>query len=89
MNSKYSFVKSIVWITQFGLSVVTPLVVSILFALWISDKFSLGKWVIAIGLIMGILGAISGLRASLKSIAIISKQQDSQKDKSKYYNDHK
>lgn len=55
-------VRMLVWFTQLGLSVATPLVLFILGAVWLRDHFQLGGWVVLIGVLLGIWGAISGFR---------------------------
>lgn len=69
----------LVWLTQFGLSVAAPLVGYPLLALWLSGRFGWGKWVVWVALALGVLSAIEGLRASLKTLERLSrtrKQED-------------
>lgn len=56
---------SLVWLTQVGISVVSPLAGFVLCALWLRDQFGLGKWVICAGLVLGIVCAVSGFRQCL------------------------
>ena len=58
----------IIWLTQLGYSVVAPLAIFILGALWLRNRFDLGNWVIWVGIVLGFYSAISGFRQSLKII---------------------
>ena len=68
----------IVWLTQLGFSVAFPLAGFILLAVWLQDRFQLGPWVLVAGIILGIAGAIDGLRYSLKAMAIMAKKSRDQ-----------
>lgn len=54
----------LIWLTQLGISVAVPLVGFLLLALWLHQEWGFGRWIIAVGLIFGISGAVSGLRNS-------------------------
>lgn len=66
MKELYDIAHHIVWITQFGLSVAAPLVLCILAAVILDRRFALGGWIIAAGVVLGVAGAVGGLRCSLK-----------------------
>lgn len=68
MKDLYDIARHLVWLTQFGLSVCVPLVLFVGGAIWLKDQFSLDGWVVAVGVILGVLGAVSSLRYSLKAI---------------------
>lgn len=89
MKDLYQAARSLVWLTQFGLSIVVPLVVSILIAVWLQRTFALGGWVVAVGVLVGIFGAVSGLVTSLRAI---DRQAGEKDDKYKkppvYFNQH-
>ena len=77
----------LVWLTQLGLSVALPLGGFIVLALWLRNIFSLGNWVLWIGIAIGVLAALDGLLQSMKTLARLSdKKQDSPPPVS--YNDH-
>ena len=56
----------LIWLTQLGLSVAMPLVCFIGIAVWVKERFSLGAWVIFVGIILGFYYAADGFRTSLK-----------------------
>ena len=64
----------IVWLTQLGFSIAFPLAGFILLAVWLRDRFGLGPWVLAAGIILGISGAVDGLRHSLKVMELLAKK---------------
>ena len=78
----------LVWLTQLGLSVAFPLAGCILLAVWLREKFSLGAWVILVGLFLGIVLAIDGLRTSLKAMSRISAGKKEKKPPAVCFNDH-
>ena len=78
----------LVWLTQLGLSVAVPPVLMIFIARWLRDDLGWGEWVIWIGIALGIVMGIDGLRTSLKAMARLSasKKEDVQPPVS--FNDH-
>lgn len=51
--------KELVWITQLGFSIVTPLLLCLLFSVWVRDRLHFGGWIILIGLFFGLGSAFS------------------------------
>lgn len=78
MKDLYDITRHLVWLTQFGLSICIPLVFFVVGAVWIQKAFALGGWTVVVGVILGILGAVGGLRYSLK--AIEQQARDSRKE---------
>lgn len=72
-------INMLIWITQLGLSVAAPLGGFTLLGLWLRQRFGLGLWAMLLCVALGLIGAASGLRQSLK----IMEQMDSggRKDK--------
>ena len=77
----------LIWITQLGISVVAPLGGFILLAVWLRDTFGWGDWVIVAGVILGIICAVDGLRASLKAMERMSKDKKEEQPPVSF-NDH-
>lgn len=65
----------LVWLTQLGLSVAFPLAGFVLVAVWLRDRFDLGFWVIIVGILFGVVGAVDGLRTSLKAMERLAKDK--------------
>ena len=81
--------RMLVWLTQLGLSVASPLTGFILAAFWLRQRFDLGVWVIIVGVILGISGAIDGFRVSMKAMEKMTKNKPGQNDPPPVsFNDH-
>lgn len=78
----------IVWLTQLGMSVAVPPAGFILLTVWLKNRFDLGLWVIWIGIILGLIGAIDGLRTSLKAMERLSKDKPKDGPPPVSFNDH-
>ena len=66
----------IVWLTQLGLSVSVPLAGFVLLGVWLNNSWGWGSWVIYVGVGLGLICAIDGLRNSLKAMARLSKNKE-------------
>lgn len=79
----------LIWVTQLGLSVVGPLVGYVLLAIWLRGYFELGAWIIWLGAILGIWGAVDGLRSSLKLMTRMSQKEKTEESPPAIsFNDH-
>lgn len=68
MRGFVKFTSYLVWLTQLGLSVAVPLVGFILLAVWLHNSRGWGGWVVALGILLGILGAVGGLYNGFKTL---------------------
>lgn len=79
----------LVWLTQLGLSIAGPLAGFTLLAVWLRQRFDLGIWVLAVGIVFGISGAIDGFRVSMKAMEQMSQDKDGKDDPPPVsFNDH-
>lgn len=78
----------LIWLTQLGLSVAAPLAGFILLALWLRNQFSLGNWVLWIGIVIGFISAVDGFCSSLKTLHRLTKDEQKEKDPPISFNDH-
>lgn len=79
----------LVWLTQLGISVAGPLAGFILLAVWLRQRFDLGIWVLLVGIVLGISGAIDGFRVSMKAMEQMTKNKPGQNDPPPVsFNDH-
>lgn len=65
----------IVWFTQLGLSVALPPAGFIYLASWLRNSYGWGSWVLWVGIVLGVIGAVDGLRISLKAMMRMSKEE--------------
>ena len=77
----------LVWLTQLGFSVAVPLGGFVYLAVWLQQRFSLGAWVVILGVVLGGICAISGLRNSLKAMENMAREE-AEKDPPVGFNDH-
>ena len=66
----------LVWITQLGLTVAAPLAGFTLLGLWLRGRFGLGKWVVVVGCVLGLISALSGLRSTLRMLNQMEQRRD-------------
>lgn len=88
MKDLYDITRHLVWLTQFGLSICVPLVLFIGVAVWLQKAFSLGGWVVLVGVLLGILESVGSLRYSLKAIERQGKDHSSPKPPPVSFNRH-
>lgn len=78
----------LIWLTQLGLSVFSPLAGCVLLAVWLHNGCGWGEWVIWVGAALGLLLAIDGLRNSLKLMTRLSKNKKDPGPPPVSFNDH-
>lgn len=78
----------IVWLTQFGISVVCPLAGFVLLAVWLKNSRGWGSWVIWVGAVLGVICAVNGLLESLRLMSRLSKNRKDKKRPPVSFNDH-
>jgi hypothetical protein len=76
------------WLTQLGLSVALPPAGFILLALWLRDTLNWGNWVLWIGIALGFISALDGLRLSLKALSRLTKNKKEDAPPPLSFNDH-
>jgi len=82
--------KAIVWLMQLGISVAVPMLMFVLGAVWLRGRFGLGAWIIVVGVLLGIYGAVDGLRHSLKAMDAVTGGSKKKEDEPPpvAFNDH-
>ncbi len=76
MRKGYGILKNIVWLTQLGLSVAAPLLVSVLGSVWLRGHFGLGNWIVALGAVLGVGASFASLWHNLKAMERQAKEDD-------------
>lgn len=59
----------LIWLTQLGLTVASPMAGFTLLAIWLRQRFGWGPWVLFVGIGIGLYSAVEGFRAALKTMA--------------------
>ena len=70
-------VKMLVWLSQLGLSALTPPAACILLSVWLKKQFSWGDWVVIVGAVVGLITGARGFFAILKTA---DQMQNNKKD---------
>lgn len=78
----------LVWLTQLGLSVAFPLAGFILLAVWLRNSLGWGDWVIWVGLVLGLAGAVNGFRHSLRAMELLSRDKKKKQAPPVAFNEH-
>lgn len=79
----------LMWVGQFGLSVIFPTLFFLILAVWLQNKFSLGFWIIIVCGILGLLTTFSTAKACLHSLRKAAEEVSSTKPRPVSFNDHK
>ena len=78
----------LMWVTQFGVSVIFPTGFFLIVAVWLQNRFDLGVWiVIALG-ILGVMTSVSTAKACLKSLQKAAEEASGSKKPPIAFNDH-
>lgn len=56
------YLKDLIWLTQLGLSIATPLGLFLWGAVWLRSRYNLGVWILILGLVLGLYSAFSAVR---------------------------
>lgn len=78
----------LLWVTQFGFSIMFPLCFFLLLANWLQNKFGLGMWVTVVFGILGLLTTVSTVKSCLHSVRKAAEEASPQKDYPIAFNDH-
>lgn len=72
MGERRQLYRSVAFFLQIGWSVVVPIVVMSWLSSWLCNRFDIGPWLMVVGIVIGLLTAVSGfirtLRAALASL---------------------
>ena len=78
----------LMWVGQFGFSIIFPTLFFLLLAVWLQQKFNLGLWIVLILGIIGILTSISTTKSCLHSMQKAAKEASGEKMRPISFNDH-
>ena len=83
------FLSLLMWVGQFGFSVIVPTLFFLLLAVWLQNTFGLGPWILVVLGILGILTSISTTRSCLRSLRKAAGEVSGDKEPPVAFNDHK
>ena len=78
----------LLWVGQFGFSVLFPSVFFLLVAVWLQNHFSLGSWILIPFGIFGLLTSIQTAKACLHSLCKAADEASGGKQPPTSFNDH-
>lgn len=82
------FLSLVVWVTQFGFSVLFPTCFFLLLAWWLMTRFGIGLWVVAVLGILGFLTSLSTARSCVRSLLKEISRQSGRQTPPTAFNDH-
>ena len=78
----------LMWVGQFGLSVIFPTVFFLYLAVWLTNRFGLGLWILIPFALIGILTSVSTTKSCLHSMKKAAEELSGKKDVPVSFNDH-
>lgn len=78
----------LLWVTQFGFSVLFPLCLFLYAGFWLQIRFDLGIWVMALCGVIGLLTSISTARRCMRSLLRARDEASPPRDPPVSFNDH-
>lgn len=82
------YLSLIMWVTQFGLSVLFPVCFFLILAVWLQNRYGFGMWIVAVLGILGLLISISTARSCIRSLRKEIDRLSSDKEPPISFNDH-
>ena len=83
------FLSLLIWVGQFGLSMLFPTVSLLILGVWLQNRYDLGVWVTLLLGVVGILTSVSTTRACLQSLQTAAEEASNRKEPPIAFNDHK
>ena len=80
--------KLLVWLTQLGISVAFPMCLFVGIALWLQSRFSLGSWIVVVGVVLGLGIAIHEFYQTMKLLDRIGNKKKKDEAPPVFFNDH-
>lgn len=78
----------LLWVTQFGFSILFPMCFFLMLAVWLQTKFGLGMWIIVVFGILGLLTTVSTVKSCLHSLLKAAEEASDRKEVPIAFNDH-
>ena len=81
-------VSLLLWVTQFGFSVLFPICFFLLIGVRLQERFHLGMWFVLAAGVLGLLTSIRTARSCISSLRKASQEAGEQKEPPVSFNDH-
>ena len=78
----------LMWVGQFGFSIIFPMLFFMFLGVWIQNRFGLGIWILIIFGILGLLTTISTVKSCLHSLCKAAEEASGNKTPPNGFNDH-
>ncbi len=78
----------LMWVGQFGFSVIFPVLFFLLLAVWLQQKFCFGGWILVVLGIVGILTSISTTKSCLRAMRKAAEEVSGKNDPPISFNNH-
>lgn len=78
----------LLWVTQFGVSVIFPACLFLIFGVWLQNRFNLGVWIVIVLGILGIATSVSTAKSCLRSLRKAAEDASGRKEPPIAFNDH-
>ena len=79
----------LMWVGQFGFSVIFPTVFFLYLAVFLQNRFDLGIWIVIILGLLGVLTSVSTTKACLHSMQKAARELSGESKRPLSFNDHK
>lgn len=78
----------LMWVTQFGFSIIFPTLFFLWVAVYLQNKYHLGMWILIVFGILGVLTSISTTRSCLNSMRKAVEELSASEEPPVSFNDH-
>lgn len=78
----------LMWVSQFGLSVIFPTLFFLILAAWLQSKFALGMWIVIVLGLIGVLTSIQTTRSCLNALRKAAEEASGTTKPPVSFNDH-
>lgn len=78
----------LMWVGQFGLSIIFPTLFFLILGVWLQTRFGLGVWIIVVCGVLGVLTTISTAKSCLRSLRKAAEEASGPREAPISFNDH-
>ena len=78
----------LMWVGQFGFSVIFPTLFFLLLSVWLQNKFNLGLWIVVVFGVLGVMTSVSTTKSCLRSMQKAAEEASGTNEPPIAFNDH-